>query len=169
MDLQTVIAIATLIGLLVGGTGIAGAYRLSRTLVGQSRDLLEGIGAVKALADAQLTENGGGSLVDKVNKTWADLPKLQETVENNHAEARDRWSSLDRLETDVKELKAGREVLVADMAVIRADVAEFRRGQEFFRRFAPLLMALEPEDRRVKIQALAERVQAEMEANGGTQ
>ncbi len=160
MDFQTGI---TIVAVLLGGAGLGGAWRASRTVIRQGREVIETVGAMNKVADAQLTENGGGSLVDKVNKTWEAVPIIQKTVVNNHAEAKTRWTSLDRLEADVKELKDGRDAGLAEMARIAADVAEFKRGQAFFARFGPALLQLETEERRKAIAELAERIAADLD------
>ena len=52
---------------------------------------LRKVEAMSILVSAQMTENGGGSLVDKVSR----IPHLEKAVSDNHLAAEKRWTNLE--------------------------------------------------------------------------
>lgn len=56
------------------------------------RKVARPMGAMKEVVDLQLTENGGGSLIDKVNK-----------IAPNHTEARGHWEELKASQVEIKQ------------------------------------------------------------------
>lgn len=65
--------------------------------------------AMSVIISAQMTANGGGSLVDKV----ARIPHIEQAVENNHQSAEQHWRHLaegiEKLTKRVEKVEIGKE------------------------------------------------------------
>lgn len=72
------------------------------------------LGPIGRLVQAQLSENGGGSLVDKVNKLITETPA-------NHALAEQHWTRLEETQKviakDLSEKSTAQELTMADFNV----------------------------------------------------
>lgn len=83
-------AVLTLVLGAIAVTGVLWRVVLRPMLIAL-RELAEQMQALRTVAEAQLTPNGGGSLVDKVNQ-----------IGPNHEFAKDQWTELRGLITDVQ-------------------------------------------------------------------
>jgi len=88
-DLDSAIHLVQTYGLLVGGVGagLTGTALVAR----QVRKALSTASRIAQLLEAQLQPNGGGSLVDKVNK-----------IQPNHEAAETHWKALEVNQTAMK-------------------------------------------------------------------
>lgn len=93
----------------MSGLDVLGAFAALAVVaggLGAMFKVMRVIGRIGQLLEAQLTPNGGGSLVDKVNK----IPHLQTTIDRNHEEAMTQWKTLHLADEEIsRQLARGDE------------------------------------------------------------
>ena len=82
--------IVTLTALTAIGAALTWIARRIRKAIRRAQHLGRRLDAVADIADAQLTINGGGSMLDKVNK-----------IEANHLVAEKHWKALEEAQSDI--------------------------------------------------------------------
>lgn len=89
---------STVLTLVIGAIAVTGVlWRVVlRPILESVRELAEQMQALRVVAEAQLTGNGGTSLIDKVNRIEPNHTEVKNALKAAEAVETERWSSLDQ-------------------------------------------------------------------------
>ena len=144
---QTVIVICT--ALAAVGAGLAYLFKKVRAGWRRIQFLSRRIETMSEIADAQLSHNGGSSLLDMVRFS----ANAVQAIEPNHAYAITQFESLAKADQQ--------HTITLEEWARRFEVVE--RQQKFFRLLLDALLLTLPPDRQREIKALSDRIQTDVE------